>query len=105
MMRCRIGTSAARPDRYSAMRFQIDLKRRGMHLIARFRHSDDQFSDTDLARRAHQAGLNCRALSERCIAHDCDGGLLIGFANVASSDETHILSIRLHQALNMAETA
>jgi hypothetical protein len=44
-------------------------------------------------------------LSERCIAHDCDGGLLIGFANVASSDEALILSIRFHRALSMAETA
>jgi GntR family transcriptional regulator/MocR family aminotransferase len=84
----------------------IDLKSGGMHLIARFNGLtglDNPLSDTDLARRAQQAGMNCRALSERCIAHDCDGGLLIGFANVASRDEAHRLSVRLRQALNMTE--
>jgi hypothetical protein len=39
------------------MRFQIDLKSGGMYLIARFRRLDDQLRDTDLARRAQQAGL------------------------------------------------
>ena len=57
MMRRRIGTSFGLTGLLFGDAFQIDLKSGGMYLIARFRRLGDQIRDTDLARRAQQAGL------------------------------------------------
>ena len=76
---------------------QIDLKRGGMHLIARFgRHREN---DVELARRAQRDGLNCQPLSARGTASLRDQGLLIGFTNVGSAAQAQQLALKLRAAL------
>jgi GntR family transcriptional regulator/MocR family aminotransferase len=76
---------------------RIDLKSGGMHLIARFDQRRE--SDTELARRAQGAGLNCQPLSARGTAGFQDEGLLMGFTNVGSSVHAQQLATRLRAAL------
>jgi GntR family transcriptional regulator/MocR family aminotransferase len=76
---------------------RIDLKSGGMHLIARFDQRRE--SDTELARRAQGAGLNCQPLSARGTAGFQDEGLLMGFTNVGSSAHAQQLATRLRAAL------
>ncbi|WP_422086183.1 PLP-dependent aminotransferase family protein [Variovorax sp.] len=75
---------------------RIDLKSGGMHLIARF--DGLGHSDSELARRAQQAGLNCQPLSARRIVAAGDEGLLMGFTNIASAAEANRLAVRLRAA-------
>jgi GntR family transcriptional regulator/MocR family aminotransferase len=83
-------------------RIAIDLTAGGMHLIVRFPHARSA-GDVALARRAQQAGLMCRALSERAwsrAGRRAGGqGLLMGFTNVASAQEARALAEQLRQAL------
>jgi GntR family transcriptional regulator / MocR family aminotransferase len=60
-------------------RVALELVAGGMHLLARF---PDEAEDSALARRAAAAGLAPTALSSLALAHDCGGGLLLGFANL-----------------------
>ncbi|CAN7172473.1 PLP-dependent aminotransferase family protein [Variovorax sp. LjRoot290] len=75
---------------------RIDLRRGGMHLIARL---DGLGNDDMLAGRAQQAGLNCQALSLRSIGAGGAQGLLMGFTNIASAAEARRLVARLRAAL------
>ena len=75
----------------------IDLTGGGMHLIVRFKK---RRGDQRLARRANQAGLMCRPLSERAVAHACGEGLLMGFTNVGSAEEAKRLSKNLSIAIS-----
>jgi GntR family transcriptional regulator/MocR family aminotransferase len=76
-------------------RVMVELASGGMHLLARFPGSDD---DTQLAKRAEQAGLAATALSSLMMAHDVGQGLLLGFTNVATAD-TDALVARLVAAV------
>lgn len=74
----------------------VELRSGGMHLIARF---EGLGSDAALSRRAQAAGLHCRALSERYAGRPGMEGLLMGFTNIASQAEAHLLVARLRDAL------
>jgi GntR family transcriptional regulator/MocR family aminotransferase len=74
----------------------VELRSGGMHLIARF---DGLGSDAALSRRAQAAGLHCRALSERYAGRPALEGLLMGFTNIASQAEAHVLVAKLRDAL------
>jgi GntR family transcriptional regulator/MocR family aminotransferase len=76
-------------------RFAVDLKPGGMHLIVRWRSS---IRDTELARKAREAGLAVEALSTRAIRHECGGGLLLGFTNIAEAESLNMCR-RLEQAI------
>ncbi|MDQ0070500.1 GntR family transcriptional regulator/MocR family aminotransferase [Variovorax boronicumulans] len=76
---------------------RIDLKSGGMHLIARFDKRRER--DTELARRAQLAGLNCQPLSTRGTASFRDEGLLMGFTNIGSAAEAKQLATKLRAAL------
>lgn len=86
-------------------RITIDLTAGGMHLIVRFPRMGRKrgTGDVVMARHAEQAGLMCRALSER--AQTSSGasaggqGLLMGFTNVADAQQARTLARRLHEAL------
>lgn len=77
---------------------RVDLTSGGMHLIARL---TSRTGDRELARRAQQAGLNAQPLSGRYAArhNHSDKGLLLGFTNIASTDEAMRLCTRLRDAL------
>ena len=87
---------AAELQRVFGEAVHIELRSGGMHLIASF---EGLGSDTALGRRAQEAGLNCRALSERYAGKPAHEGLLMGFANIASQAEARRLVGRLHVAL------
>ncbi len=74
----------------------VELRSGGMHLIARF---EGLGSDVALGRRAQAAGLHCRALSERYAGRPTLEGLLMGFTNIASQAEAHVLVAKLRDAL------
>lgn len=74
----------------------VELRSGGMHLIARF---EGLGSDAALSRRAQAASLHCRALSERYAGRPGMEGLLMGFTNIASQAEAHLLVARLRDAL------
>ena len=74
----------------------IELRSGGMHLIAGFKGLG---SDAALSRLAQEAGLNCRALSERYAGRPAHEGLLMGFSNIASETEARRLVARLRSAL------
>jgi GntR family transcriptional regulator/MocR family aminotransferase len=78
---------------------RIDLKSGGMHLIARFDTRRER--DTELARRAQRAGLNCQPLSERGTSSFRDEGLLMGFTNIASATQAQQLATKLRKALDV----
>jgi len=81
-------------------RIAIDLTAGGMHLIVRIKgRRGAGFSDVAMARRAQQAGLMCRPLSERALAHPCGQGLMVGFTNVTTAMQALELARRLDQAL------
>jgi GntR family transcriptional regulator/MocR family aminotransferase len=87
---------AAELQRVFGEAVQIELRDGGMHLIASF---EGLGSDTALSLRAQEAGLNCRALSERYAGKPAQEGLLMGFANIASETEARRLVGRLRRAL------
>ena len=80
-------------------RIHVEHTRGGMHLVVRVR---SRMSDRTLARRAQQEGLNCQPLSERYAnaSRQPPGcrGLLMGFTNVASSEEAGRIARRLRDA-------
>ncbi|MDH6165393.1 GntR family transcriptional regulator/MocR family aminotransferase [Variovorax boronicumulans] len=78
---------------------RIDLKSGGMHLIARFDKCRE--SDTELARRAQLAGLNCQPLSARGTAGFGDEGLLMGFTNIGSAAQAQQLAVKLRGAMGV----
>jgi GntR family transcriptional regulator/MocR family aminotransferase len=73
----------------------VELAAGGMHLLARFPGAAE---DGVLARRAAGAGLAPTALSSLALAHDCGGGLLLGFANLPV-DEAPAMVDRLAAAI------
>jgi len=84
-------------------RISIDLTAGGMHLIVRFTQPRGKgMGDVAMARRAQRAGLMCRPLSERALAHDCGQGLLLGFTNVVSAQQARDLARQLHAAIGVA---
>lgn len=76
-------------------RIAVDLKPGGMHLIVRL---GAHVRDTELARKAQEAGLAVDALSSRAIRHGCGDGLLLGFTNIAEEDATDMCR-RLERAI------
>lgn len=89
---------AAQLQRAFGEAVHIELRSGGMHLIAGF---EGLGSDTALSLRAQEAGLNCRALSERYAGKPALDGLLMGFANIVSEAEAKRLVERLRRALLM----
>ena len=87
---------AAELQRVFGEAVHIELRSGGMHLIAGF---EGLGSDAALSRRAQEAGLNCRALSERYAGKPASEGLLMGFSNIASDAEARRLVARLRRAL------
>lgn len=87
---------AAELQRVFGEAVHIELRSGGMHLIACF---EGLGSDAALSRRAQEAGLNCRSLSERYAGKPASEGLLMGFSNIASEAEARRLVARLRRAL------
>lgn len=77
-------------------RIEIVLRAGGLHVLARFPHSD--VSDVELARRAQEVGLKPSPLSSQCLSHDLGQGLLLSFTNVAE-DRADDVAAALFQAL------
>lgn len=76
---------------------EIGLAQGGMHLIVRLPEYGD---DAAQARRAQAAGLNAQPLSARYAGSDA-AGLLLGFTNLASEDETLLRVRQLRRALDV----
>jgi GntR family transcriptional regulator/MocR family aminotransferase len=76
-------------------RVVLEMPSGGMHLRARFSGIED---DSVLAKRAAQGELAPTALSSLTMAHDAGQGLLLSFANVAST-EADALAARLATAI------
>ena len=87
---------AAELQRVFGEAVHIELRSGGMHLIAGF---EGLGNDAALSRRAQEAGLNCRALSQRYAGKPAHEGLLMGFSNIASEAEARRLVARLRRAL------
>lgn len=76
-------------------RYRIETEAGGLHILVR---PPEGVDDTELARRANDAGLAVTALSGLAIAHPCGGGLLLGFTNIAVEDAP-AMARRLAEAL------
>jgi GntR family transcriptional regulator/MocR family aminotransferase len=79
----------------SALR--VELQAGGIHLLARLDASQD---DVALAARAQGAGLAVMALSQWARTYPCGSGLLLGFTNIASTEQALHLAQRLATALD-----
>jgi GntR family transcriptional regulator/MocR family aminotransferase len=77
---------------------EIGLAQGGMHLIVRLPEYGD---DAAQARRAQAAGLNAQPLSARYAGEATRQGLLLGFTNLASEDETLLRVRQLRRALDV----
>ncbi|MDD0973179.1 PLP-dependent aminotransferase family protein [Pseudomonas fontis] len=69
----------------------------GLHLLARLSPDED---DQLLAQRARDQHFGIAALSARSLEHDCGAGLLLGFANIATSEQAASLAHRLRLSLD-----
>ena len=76
---------------------EIGLAQGGMHLIVRLPEYGD---DAAQARRAQAAGLNAQPCRRAMQGSDA-AGLLLGFTNLASEDETLLRVRQLRRALDV----
>jgi GntR family transcriptional regulator/MocR family aminotransferase len=99
-MRLRYAERARALSRALAQQFgaavQLAPVEGGMTLLARF---PGLGADTELVRRAREAGLAPSALSAHAVAHDAGQGLLMGFAHVAPG-QADAVAERLRQAIS-----
>ncbi|WP_144629948.1 PLP-dependent aminotransferase family protein [Bordetella genomosp. 13] len=75
---------------------RIEPQPGGMHLILRLRKG---LSDSELAARLRERGLYAHALSDWAIEAAVEPGLLVGFTNIASEAEAHLLGRQVLESI------
>ncbi|PRC94270.1 PLP-dependent aminotransferase family protein [Solimicrobium silvestre] len=77
-------------------RLQFSAPASGLNLLARLDANED---DVKLAQQAKRQNMAVEALSARCLDTPCGKGLLLGFANIASSQQALTLATQLKHSL------